>query len=293
VIDPVSSPYLIPFKGRLDIAKLRTAPPRGAPDKDEARERLTKAVDRIAELQPILYAHDRHSILLIFQALDAAGKDGTIRAILEGVNPAGCHVHSFKTPSTEELDHDFLWRSAVRLPARGMIGVFNRSYYEEVLVVRVHPELLAAENLLEGPTGKELWEERYESIRDHERHLARNGTVILKFFLHVSKAEQRRRFLSRLEEPEKNWKFSERDVEEQGFRKQYMRAFEDALRETSRPWAPWYAIPADDKHYLRMCVAETIVGAMEQLDLHYPKVAGKDRARFKQLAAILKAQKRY
>ena len=277
----------MPFDGTFDIARAPTAPPRNAPDKKDANDRLERAVERIAELQPILWAHDRHAVLLIFQALDAAGKDGTIRAVLQGVNPAGCDVHGFKAPSNEELDHDFLWRTTVRLPERGRIGVFNRSYYEEVLVVRAHPELLAAQNLPDQIEARDIWQERFESIRDHERHLARNGTVILKFFLHVSLDEQRERFLSRLDEPHKNWKFNERDVHERDFRDAYMTAYEEALRATSRPWAPWYAIPADSKSYMRMTVAELVAAGLERLDLRYPEVTPEERARFDSMRALL------
>jgi PPK2 family polyphosphate:nucleotide phosphotransferase len=287
VAEPVPSPYLVSRRRAFDIARARTSPPKSAPKKEASKERLTKAVERIEELQPILYAHDRHSVLLIFQALDAAGKDGTIRAVLQGVNPAGCQVHSFKAPSAEELEHDFLWRCAARLPARGMIGVFNRSYYEEVLAVRVHPELLAAQNLPVEAQTKRIWKDRFESIRDHEAHLARNGTVILKFFLHISKEEQRQRFLSRLDEPEKHWKFSPRDVQERDYWDAYMSAFEEAIRETSRPWAPWYSIPGDEKHHARMVVAEIVASALEGLGLEYPKVARADKARFKEMRARL------
>ena len=215
------------------------------------------------------------------------GKDGTIRAVMSGVNPAGCQVSSFKVPSKEEIDHDFLWRTTKRLPERGRIGIFNRSYYEEVLVVRVHPEYLKGQRLPEIPPLEQLWTERYESIREHEKHLARNGTVILKFWLNVSHAEQKERFLSRLDEPEKNWKFSSGDVRERGFWKDYMRAYEDALNATSRPWAPWYAIPADSKSYMRMCVAEIVVATLKGLGLHYPAADAKEQARFDEMRALL------
>lgn len=286
MFEAIQSPYLVPFNGTFRIDKAATRPPADAPSKEHCHGRLHHAVQRIAELQPILYAHDRRSLLLIFQALDAAGKDGTIRAVLQGVNPAGCQVHSFKAPSAEELDHDFLWRTSQKLPARGMIGVFNRSYYEEVLVVRVHPNLLHAQNL-PWLDEENIWTERFESIRDHERHLARNGTTILKFFLHVSPQAQRRRFLSRLDEPHKNWKFSERDVRERAHWRAYMHAFQDALRATSRSWAPWYAVPADRKPYTRMVVAEIIAQTLERMDLHYPHVGEEDRARFEIMRRVL------
>jgi PPK2 family polyphosphate:nucleotide phosphotransferase len=284
----VSSPYLVPFDGEFDIADTPTSPPDDAPGKKEAKKQLEAHVARIAELQPILNAHDRHAVLIIFQALDAGGKDSTIRAVLQGVNPAGCRVHSFKAPSAEELEHDFLWRTAQRLPERGMIGVFNRSYYEEVLVVRVHHDLLAAQDLPDVDV-KDIWEDRFRSIRHHEAHLARNGTVILKFFLNVSRDEQRRRFLSRLDEPHKHWKFSANDVHERSHWKDYMHAYRDALRATSRPHAPWYAIPADDKPFMRMTVARIIAERLELLDLRYPEVGDAERERFDEMRALLEA----
>jgi PPK2 family polyphosphate:nucleotide phosphotransferase len=290
----VESPYRVPFDGSFELDRCPTSPPADAPDRDACEAALEQAVDELAELQRILYAHDHHAVLLVFQAMDAAGKDGTIRNVLSGVNPTGCQVFSFKVPSAEELDHDFLWRTAKALPERGRIGVFNRSYYEEVLVVRVHPEYLKAQRLRRAPdllaAGDRLWHERFESIREHERHLARNGTVILKFFLNVSREEQRLRFLSRLDEPEKNWKFSVGDVKERGHWDSYMSAYQDALRETSRPWAPWYAIPADDKRYTRMSVARIVVERLRQLDLHYPSVAPGDRARFDEMRALLEGR---
>jgi PPK2 family polyphosphate:nucleotide phosphotransferase len=235
----------------------------------------------------MLYAQDRYAILLIFQAMDAAGKDGTIRAVMSGINPAGCQVFSFKQPSAEELDHDFLWRTATRLPERGRIGIFNRSYYEEVLVVKVHPQYLDAQKLPENADLKNIWQQRYQSICDHEKHLARNGTVILKFWLNVSHEEQRRRFLARIDEPEKNWKFSTGDVNERQFWPEYMAAYEAAINATSRPWAPWYAIPADDKPFMRMCVADLIVESLKKLNLAFPKVDAKEKARFAEMRAML------
>ena len=292
--DSVESPYRVPFDGSFELERFSTRPPDGPPDRDACKAGLADAVDELAELQRILYAHNHHALLLVFQAMDAAGKDGTIRKVLSGVNPTGCQVFSFKVPSAEELDHDFLWRTAKALPERGRIGVFNRSYYEEVLVVRVHPDYLKAQRLRRAPDllaqGDRLWDERFESIRDHEKHLARNGTVILKFFLNVSHDEQRLRFLSRLDEPEKNWKFSVADVEERGHWEKYMAAYQDALRETSRAWAPWYAIPADDKHFMRMTVARIVVERLRMLDLHYPSVAPKDRARFDQMRSLLESE---
>lgn len=288
--EAISSPYLVPFDGSFRVAGAATGRPGDAPGKKERRERLAERVGELRELQRMLYAHDHHAVLLVFQAMDAAGKDGTIRAVMSGVNPAGCQVSSFKVPSSEEIDHDFLWRTAKRLPERGRIGIFNRSYYEEVLVVRVHPEYLKGQRLPEIPPLEQLWTERYESIREHEKHLARNGTVIVKFWLNVSHAEQKERFLARLDEPEKNWKFSSGDVRERGFWNDYMRAYEDALNATSRPWAPWYAIPADSKSYMRMCVAEIVVATLKGLGLHYPPADAKELARFDEMRALLEGE---
>ncbi|HVS64033.1 MAG TPA: polyphosphate kinase 2 family protein [Thermoanaerobaculia bacterium] len=282
------SPYLVAADEPFDSAAAPTAPPDDTAQKKVLKKRLAEAVERLSELQHILYAHDHHAVLLIFQALDAAGKDSTIRAVLSGVNPAGCQVFSFKAPSAQELDHDFLWRCAMRLPERGRIGVFNRSYYEEVLVVRVHPRHLASQKLPKDCLDPEsLWQERFESIRDLERHLARNGTVVLKFFLNVSKQEQRRRFLSRLEEPEKNWKYSQQDVEERQHWDAYQQAYSEMLPATSRPWAPWYAIPADHKPFMRLTVAEILLGSLESLDVAYPQVTDEQRERFDAMRGML------
>ena len=252
MLEAVSSPYLAPFDGSFKCAEMPTVSPDNVLEKKEVKKRLKKLVDEMDKLQHILYAEDKYSILLIFQAVDAAGKDSTIRAVMSGINPAGCQVFSFKQPSTRELDHDFLWRTTCNLPERGRIGIFNRSYYEEVLIVRVHPDFLKSQKLPGKLNLRELWKDRYESIRNHEKHLVQNGTIILKFWLNVSKEEQRKRFLSRLKEPHKNYKFSMADVHERNFWMDYMRAYEEAISETSRPWAPWYAIPADDKPYMRM-----------------------------------------
>jgi PPK2 family polyphosphate:nucleotide phosphotransferase len=276
------TPWLVPFNGKFSVAKSLT---RAAehPDKKACKKQLEKRIEELAELQRVLYASDTFSVLLVFQAMDAAGKDSTIRAALSGVDPAGFQVYSFKQPSARELDHDFLWRSVQRLPQRGRIGVFNRSYYEETLVVRVHPEYLQSQKLPGKINLQSLWDERFESIADHEKHLARNGTVIIKFWLTVSRDEQRRRFLSRLDEPEKHWKFSAGDVVERQHWDEYMQAYEAALNATSRPWAPWYAIPADDKPYMRLCVAETIVQTLQQLDLTYPQVSDKQKSTFAEM----------
>jgi PPK2 family polyphosphate:nucleotide phosphotransferase len=284
----VSSPFLVPFDGSFSISHTSTRPPAEAGDKSQNKDVLEARVDELSELQRVLYAHDRYSVLLIFQALDAAGKDSTIRKVLTGVNPAGFQVFSFKAPSAEELDHDFLWRTARRLLERGRIGVFNRSYYEEVLVVRVHPEFIRGQKLPDPPGDMQaFWNDRYASIVDHEAHLARAGTVVLKFWLNVSKDEQKARFLSRLDEPEKNWKFSVGDVKERGHWDEYMQAYDQMLKATSRPWAPWYAIPADDKPFMRRTVADLIVQNLQSLDMDYPQVDPKEKERFDEMRMIL------
>jgi PPK2 family polyphosphate:nucleotide phosphotransferase len=241
-------------------------------DKDEARRLLEAGVESLAELQGRLYAEDRWALLVIFQAMDAAGKDSTIRHVMSGVNPQGCEVFSFKAPSPEELDHDFLWRAGRRLPERGRIGIFNRSHYEEVLIVRVHPEILAGEKIPDALVTKRIWEQRYEDINAFERHLARNGTAILKFFLNVSKKEQKKRFLARLDDPEKNWKFNLADVQERARWDDYMDAYEEMIRATCTEWAPWYVVPADQKWFTRIVVAGAIVDALERLGVEYPKM---------------------
>jgi PPK2 family polyphosphate:nucleotide phosphotransferase len=240
--------------------------------KEHAEQALLESIARTAELQDKLYAQDRWSVLLIFQAMDAAGKDGAIKHVMSGVNPQGCQVYSFKQPSSQELQHDFLWRTALCLPERGHIGIFNRSYYEEVLIVRVHPELLKNERIPEPLVTKHLWEERFEDIRSFERHMARNGTVIRKFFLHVSRKEQKKRFLARLEEPEKNWKFSAADIHERNCWDDYRDAYEDMIRNTATPDAPWYVVPADNKWFTRLVLSSVIVDTLEQLKLSYPKI---------------------
>lgn len=268
----LNSPFLVPFNGKFSQAKAPTLVDE-VTDKKTYKKRLEELVDELDDVQRRLYAEDKYSVLLIFQAMDAAGKDSTIRAVMSGIDPAGCQVFSFKQPSAEELDHDFLWRTAKSLPQRGRIGIFNRSYYEETLVVRVHPEYLGGQKLPRQIDLEQLWQERFESIRDHEKHLARNGTIILKFWLNVSRDEQRKRFLSRLDDQRKNWKFSVGDVTESGLWNDYMHAYEQALQETSRPWAPWYAIPADNKPYMRLQVAEIIVESLKQLDMQYPELS--------------------
>lgn len=244
---------------------------------ENAQEHLQHSVLHMEEMQNKLYAQDRWSLLLIFQAMDAAGKDGAIKHVMSGVNPEGCDVHSFKVPSSEELDHDYLWRSMQHLPARGEIGIFNRSYYEEVLVVRVHPEVLGKEKMPPQLVSKDLWQERFEDIRHFEKYLTHNGTVVRKFFLHLSREEQKRRFLARLDEPEKNWKFSAADVHERGYWDEYMAAYEDMIRHTATKHSPWYVIPADNKWFTRLVVAAVIVETLESLKLQYPKVSAEQR----------------
>jgi PPK2 family polyphosphate:nucleotide phosphotransferase len=247
---------------------------------EQAKEQLQKDVERLEDLQAKLYAQDRWALLLIFQAMDAAGKDGTIKHVMSGVNPEGCQVTSFKAPSDIELQHDFLWRTTKELPERGHIGIFNRSYYEEVLVVRVHPQVLENEKIPPSLVTKHIWKERFEDINSLERHMARNGTVVRKFFLHLSKKEQKKRFLARLDEPAKNWKFSEADIRERDCWDDYQLAYEDMIRHTAHKHAPWYVVPADNKWFTHLVVAAAIVETLEGLDLSYPKV---DEAKLKEI----------
>lgn len=279
------SAYLVPFDGSFCIADAATKPT--MKQRIPNKKRLKKSIKELDKLQQALYASNRHALLLVFQGMDAAGKDSTIRAVMEGINPAGCQVFSFKKPSSLELDHDFLWRTSRSLPERGRIGIFNRSHYEEVLVVRVHPKILQTQQLPNSIDLDTIWEERFESIRDLEKHLARNGTVVVKFWLNVSKDEQKERFLDRLNNEEKHWKFDPGDLKERGFWDDYMQAFEAALSATSRPWAPWYAIPADNKPYMRACVAEIIVAALNEIGLQYPQPTAEDRAQFAASRAAL------
>jgi len=250
--------------------------------KPRAKEALALGVSALAELQDILYAHDKWAVLLIFQAMDAAGKDGAIKHVMSGVNPQGCQVHSFKAPSAEDLDHDYLWRSMKVLPNRGNIGIFNRSYYEETLVVRVHPEYLDKQKLPPELITKNIWKQRFSDIRNFERYLANNGIAVCKFFLNVSRKEQKRRFLGRLETPDKNWKFSAADMAERGFWDQYQDAYEDMIQNTAAKHAPWYVVPADNKWFTRVVVAAAVIDTLAALDLEYPKV---DAAKLKELAA--------
>jgi PPK2 family polyphosphate:nucleotide phosphotransferase len=280
---PITTPYLVAFDGQPDQSTFKTEPPQDAPGKKGCKKALGKEIKQLDELQRRLYAEDRRSLLVIFQAMDAAGKDSTIRAVMTGIDPAGCQVFSFKQPSKEELDHDFLWRSTRALPERGRIGIFNRSYYEETLVVRVHPEYLDAQRIDIPENLDQLWQQRFESIRQYERHLSENGTVIVKFWLNVSKEEQRIRFLSRLEETQKNWKFSIKDVEERQHWDSYMKAYHQTLAETSRPWSPWYAIPADDKPYMRWQVAHIIRKTLKEMAPSYPRADRDEAKRFAEM----------
>lgn len=278
----LSRPYRVPDGRTFRLKDVDPGDTLGVSSREQAQQWLADGVKRLSELQEKLYAQDRWALLLIFQAMDAAGKDGTIEHVMSGVNPQGCQVYSFKAPSTEELDHDFLWRTSRCLPERGRIGIFNRSYYEETLVVRVHPDVLDRQRLPGELVTKRIWQERFEDICAFERYATRNGIAIRKFFLHVSREEQRRRFLSRLDEPAKNWKFSFADAKERTHWRDYMRAYEDMIRHTSSPDAPWYVVPADTKWFTRLVVAAAVVDALEDMKLAFPKV---DRARRKELAA--------
>jgi PPK2 family polyphosphate:nucleotide phosphotransferase len=259
--------------------------------KAEAQKLLAQGLERMRDLQEKLYAQDRWAVLLIFQAMDAAGKDSTVKHVMSGVNPQGVEVHAFKQPTHEELDHDFMWRCMRRLPERGHIGIFNRSYYEEVLVVRVHPEVLAAQKLPPELVTKDLWTERCKDMRRIERYLTRNGTVIRKFFLHVSRDEQRKRFLERIDEGSKNWKFSLGDVHERQHWSEYMRCYEDAIRETAAPEAPWFVVPADHKWFTRLVVAAAVVDALESFDLRFPRVDARQRAELRAARRLLERER--
>jgi PPK2 family polyphosphate:nucleotide phosphotransferase len=288
MFEALDSPYLVPFNGSFRVA---AAPTRPLTDAEVFKGEFRGTCrSRLHKLQRVFSAGDRNSLLLVFQAMDAAGKDGTIRAVMSGVDPSGCQVHSFGRPSELELDHDFLWRTACRLPERGRIGIFNRSHYEEVLVVRVHPQLLAGQKLPGELNLETIWDDRLRSIREHEAHLARNGTIILKFWLNVSQEEQKRRLIERLDDEQKLWKFDPNDVTERCFWTQYMHAYEEALNGTSCPWAPWYAIPADNKAYMRARVAEIIVQTRESIGLSYPEPTEADRTAFQAARRELEGQ---
>ena len=258
----------------------------GFKDKKDARKKLEQNIAELAEYQDILYAQDTYALLLIFQAMDAAGKDGAIKHVMSGVNPQGCQVYSFKSPSAEELDHDYLWRTNKVMPERGRIGIFNRSYYEEVLVVRVHPELLDHQKI--PPSAREnIWKRRYEQINNMEKYLSENGVVILKFFLNVSKEEQKKRFLERIDRPEKNWKFSTADAKERAFWDNYQQAYEDCLNRTSTEWAPWFVVPADNKWFSRLTVSEIVVRTLKRLNLRYPEVSEERRQELLEIRKLL------
>jgi PPK2 family polyphosphate:nucleotide phosphotransferase len=286
-------PFIAPFRfdgsGQFHL-KSRKTDDKGKIDKDKAEKILEANRKRLKDFQEKLYAQDRWSVLLVLQGMDAAGKDSAIKAIFDGVNPQGCEVHSFKQPSVNELDHDFMWRHVVALPQRGRIGIFNRSYYEECLVTRVHREILAKEKLPSKLMTKNIWRERFEDISAFERYLSRNGTVILKFFLHISKEEQRKRFLDRLEEPSKNWKFSMGDVTERALWPRYMAAYQDLVRHTSTPLAPWYVVPADHKWFARVVIGSTIVSTLESLSLRFPRTDKASLQEFKQVREALQAE---
>jgi PPK2 family polyphosphate:nucleotide phosphotransferase len=291
-IEKIDSPFRVTDRKGFRLKKIDPADTGGlkSEDKAEAKEMLARGVDWLAEQQDVLYAQDHWAVLLVFQAMDAAGKDGTIKHVMSGVNPQGCSVSAFKQPSSEELDHDFLWRYMKAVPARGQIGIFNRSYYEEVLVVKVHQEILKRQKLHPSLITKDIWEERYEDIRNYEQYLIRNGIVVLKFFLHVSRAEQKRRFMERLDRPEKNWKFSASDVAERGHWDDYQDAYEEAIRNTATEHAPWYVVPADNKWFTRLVVAGAVVNAIAKLGLHYPVVGAAQRTALAEARERLEAE---
>jgi PPK2 family polyphosphate:nucleotide phosphotransferase len=267
-------PYLVEDGSNFRLKDFDPSDTGKLKSQDEARELLQKGISRMAELQDKLYAQDRWALLLIIQALDAAGKDGIVKHVMSGMNPQGCKVTSFKQPSHEELDHDYMWRAQRRVPERGTIGIFNRSYYEEVLVVRVHPEILNSQQLPSNLITDDIWKERFQDMCEYERYLSRNGVVTRKFFLNLSKKEQKKRFLARLDQPEKNWKFSAADVRERRYWDEYHKAYEEMIRHTATKRAPWYVVPADNKWFTRVVVAAAVVDTLEQLDLRYPVVSG-------------------
>ena len=287
--------FITPFRydgsGEFHLKSHRTAE-KGGLDKEKGEKIIEANRRRLVDFQEKLYAQDNWSLLLIFQGMDAAGKDSAIKSVFDGINPQGCEVTAFKQPSSKELDHDFLWRAATALPERGRIGIFNRSHYEECLVVRVHPEILAKQKLPAKLVTKDIWRERFEDISAFERHLARNGTVMLKFFLNVSKQEQRERFLERLEDPAKNWKFNMGDIAERELWAKYQAAYQDMIRHTATREAPWFVVPADHKWFSRVVIGSTIVSALDKLDLHFPKVDKADRSEFKQVREGLLAEKK-
>jgi len=284
------SPYVVTQGKRFSLKDCDTDARGWKLSKEEMEEALQQGVARLGELQEKLYAEDQWGVLLIFQAMDAAGKDGAIKHVMSGINPQGCQVFSFKSPSPEELDHDFMWRTSKSLPERGRIGIFNRSYYEETLVVRVHPEYLQHQRLPPQVIGKRIWKERFEDINAFERYISRNGFVIRKFFLNVSKKEQKRRFLERIEMNQKNWKFSGADVKERGYWDQYMAAYEDMIRQTATEHAPWIVVPADNKRFARLVVAGAVVDALSDLNLRFPKVSDAQKAELNRIRQILEQE---
>lgn len=288
----IVKPFRVDVPDKFRLSQIDPADTSGLDiDKGEAKDLLAEGVKRLSDLQERLYADDRWALLAIFQAMDAAGKDSAIKHVMSGVNPQGCQVFAFKAPSAQELDHDFLWRTTLCLPERGRIGVFNRSYYEEVLVVRVHPELLQRQKLPAHLVTSDIWKERFTAIRAFEQHLARSGTAVLKFHLRVSKEEQRRRFLARLDDPAKRWKFSSADVGERKLWERYMEAYEDMIRETSTAQAPWYVVPADHKWFARLVVAAAMIEELEKLNLRFPQVEASAMAEWKKCRAALEAEK--
>jgi PPK2 family polyphosphate:nucleotide phosphotransferase len=288
-LKPFIAPFRVDGSGEFHLKSHKTNE-KGGLDKDKAQKILEANRKRLNDFQERLYAQDRWSLLLIFQGMDAAGKDSAIKSIFDGVNPQGCEVHSFKAPSSTELDHDFMWRSTIALPQRGRLGIFNRSYYEECLVVRVHPEILAKEKIPPALVTKNIWRERFEDITSFERYLARNGTVVLKFFLNIAKEEQRERFLERLDEPSKNWKFSMADVAERALWGKYQAAYQEVIRHTSTTAAPWYVVPADHKWFARVVIGSAIVAALEKLNLKFPKADPASLQEFKQVRKALLAE---
>ena len=287
----LAGPFCITKAEKFRLKDWDPADTTGVKNKQHAQTVLNAREGVLNHLQEKLYAQDRWAVLVVLQALDAAGKDGVIKHVMSGVNPQGCEVHAFKAPSNEELGHDYLWRTHARVPERGKIGIFNRSYYEEVLVVRVHPTLLRAEKLSEALITKHIWEERYEGINAFEEYLTRNGVVIRKFFLHVSKQEQKKRFLERLEDPKKNWKFSMADVTERGFWKDYQEAYEEMIQHTAKKYAPWFVVPADNKWFTQLIVASAIIQALDELDLAFPDVEKEKKKELNAVRESLLAQK--
>jgi len=285
-----AKPFRIADGSHFRLKDIDPAETLGVKSKEHAQDALERGIERLTKLQEKLYAQDRWAVLLILQGMDAAGKDGTVKHVMSGVNPQGCQVYAFKAPSPEELQHDFLWRTSRSVPERGQIGIFNRSYYEEVLIVRVHPELLANEKIPPQLVLDNIWQKRFEDINAFERYLAENGFVVLKFFLHLSKKEQKKRFLERLEDPEKNWKFSINDALERQYWDKYMRAYEDMIRNTSTKQAPWYVVPADHKWFTRLVVAEAVIDALECLDLSFPAVDAEKRKELKAARAALERE---